>query len=79
MIVSKFFNEKFFQRLGYWVSPLTVQNRLDRRQSVLSVVTYEGQAEKPERTKEIAGSGRGLSPTYKKTCTEVTQPNPISY
>ena len=44
-----------------------------------SVVTYEGQAEKPERTKEIAGSGRGLSPTYKKTCTEVTQPNPISY
>ena len=34
VIVIKFFNEKFFQRLGYWVSPLTVQNRLDRRQSV---------------------------------------------
>ena len=44
-----------------------------------SGVTYEGQAEKRERTKEIAGSGIGLSPTYRKTCPEVTQPNPISY
>ena len=34
VLVVKFFSKKFFQRLGYWVSPLTVQNRLDRRQSV---------------------------------------------
>ena len=34
VLVMKFFSEKCFQRLGYWVSPLTVQNRLDRRQSV---------------------------------------------
>ena len=78
MLVVKFFSEKFFNVWDIGSVHLLCKIGLIVDKVFRSAVTYEGQAEKPERTKEIAGSGRGLSP-HKKTCTEVAQPNPISY
>ena len=66
VIVTKFFNEKFFQRLGYWVSPLTVQNRLDRRQVFKVLWRMKDKLRSQKGRRRLLGAGEGFPQPTKR-------------